>query len=151
MFRGGIWSCTGMANISMSGDEIMENGYCGCLDLDFDNINDANIAWDYITLLIPDFLEENYTDDEIKYVSKVMCETPIALGEALQSSATLDPIFWPMHPTMERLFMYKRLTGTMEDMTWPNKSGWYFDLEGDKTYYTTSVDSDSCFGHGGND
>ncbi|CAM9493647.1 unnamed protein product, partial [Sphacelaria rigidula] len=37
-----------------------------------------------------------------------------------QASSSLDPSFWVTHPTMERLFMFKRLTGTMTDLTWPD-------------------------------
>ena len=30
-----------------------------------------------------------------------------------------DPSFWPIHPTVERLWLWKKLSGSFEDETWP--------------------------------
>lgn len=68
-----------------------------------------------------------------------------------QSSSSLDPTFWPMHPTMERLWQFSVLTGTVKDMNWPDN-----DLSitlPDGVQYTQRVSSyyDTCEGHRGSD
>jgi len=49
-------------------------------------------------------------------------------------SPTLEDIsFWPIHPTIERLWVYKKLVGGFTDETWDVTS--------------TSIYGDSCSGH----
>ncbi|CAN0240607.1 unnamed protein product, partial [Discosporangium mesarthrocarpum] len=45
-------------------------------------------------------------------VVKELCTGVMNDGSHLTSSSLLDPTFWPMHPTMERLLSFKILTGT---------------------------------------
>ena len=49
-----------------------------------------------------------------------------------------------MHPTMERLFMFARLTGRMTDMTWP-------DMDDTESTVMVSRYGSTCNGHGGSD
>ena len=68
-----------------------------------------------------------------------------------QSSSSLDPMFWPMHPTMERMYQFSVLTGQVDDFTWGDE-----DVEvtlPDGTTYTQyiSMDGTECSGHHGSD
>jgi len=56
----------------------------------------------------------------------------------------MDPTFWPMHPTMERLFMFSMLTGQTHDLTWP-------DSDDSSTNTMISRYGLECNGHGGSD
>lgn len=38
-----------------------------------------------------------------------VCNTPIAPGDQLEASSAVDVSFWPVHPTLERLWAYKKL------------------------------------------
>ena len=69
-----------------------------------------------------------------------------------QASSSLDPSFWVTHPTMERLWMFKRLTGTMTDLTWPDTDTYVLDEEtGTTSLEVLSLYGDDCAGHRGMD
>lgn len=76
---------------------------------------------------------------------------PCPYAMKTQASSSMDPTFWPIHPTMERLFMFKRLTGTMTDLTWPDSTETYTDLDGDSYTCTVCLYGDYCMGHRGSD
>ena len=40
-------------------------------------------------------------------------------GDHLESASPLDPSFWPVHPTLERLWQFKKMAGLFDDETWP--------------------------------
>ena len=63
---------------------------------------------------------------------------------SLQAGSSPDPSFWPMHPTMERLWMYSVMTGQITDFTWPDSTE-------ESDYGDISSFDDSCVGHGGSD
>ena len=68
-----------------------------------------------------------------------------------QSSSSLDPMFWPVHPTMERLWQFAVVTGQVTKFNWPDN-----DIEvplSDGTTSTEYVSSyyESCYGHHGSD
>lgn len=68
-----------------------------------------------------------------------------------QASSSLDPSFWPTHPTMERLFLFKRLTGTMTDLSWPDEDVSYVNSEGETVVESLSLYDETCNGHRGKD
>lgn len=69
-----------------------------------------------------------------------------------QASSSLDPTFWVTHPTMERLWMFKRLTGTVTDLTWPDEDVSYTDTTTGKTVTESlSLYDETCNGHRGKD
>lgn len=70
---------------------------------------------------------------------------------AWQASSSMDPTFWPIHPTMERLFLFKRLTGTMTDLTWPDETETYTDSDGNDYTCTVCLYGEYCNGHRGSD
>lgn len=61
-----------------------------------------------------------------------------------QAGSSLDPTFWPMHPTMERLFMFSVLTGQITDVSWP-------DSDSTSSSEVVSRYGDTCNGHSGSD
>lgn len=69
----------------------------------------------------------------------------------MQAASSLDPTFWSIHPTIERLWMYKRLTGTMTDLTWPDETTSEVDDDGKISRKQLSLFADSCEGHRGSD
>lgn len=75
----------------------------------------------------------------------------VCLFVSHQASSSLDPTFWPTHPTMERLWMYKRLTGTMTDLTWPDDDITYTTDSGETVVEFLNLGDDICNGHRGSD
>lgn len=75
-------------------------------------------------------------DLKVQVIEK-LCDGGMGIdGDHLESASPLDPSFWPIHPTMERLYMYKKLTNTFINDTWPE--------------HDTSIAS-SCYGHSKHD
>lgn len=62
-----------------------------------------------------------------------MCNANLLLGDHIEAASPYDPSFWPIHPTIERLWQYKKLKGLFTDETWPTS--------GLSTY------QDTCTGH----
>lgn len=67
-----------------------------------------------------------------------LCNTPFAAGEHLESASPADPSFWPIHPTLDRLLIYKRLVQPFKNATFYNPSG--------PTYFCEYTDAE-CMGH----
>lgn len=68
-----------------------------------------------------------------------------------QASSPLDPTFWLMHPTMERLWQFSVLTGSVKDMNWPDDDVEITLPDGSQTTYYLSTTYAGCFGHHGSD
>ena len=51
---------------------------------------------------------------------RVLCTTPFSPGEQLEAGSPIDVSFWPIHPTMDRLYQYKRLANDFKDTGWRN-------------------------------
>lgn len=61
-------------------------------------------------------------DLKVQVIEK-LCDGGMGIdGDHLESASPLDPSFWPIHPTIERLYMYKKLTNTFINDTWPEHS-----------------------------
>lgn len=43
----------------------------------------------------------------------------IFVGDHLEAASPVDPSFWPIHPTQDRLLHFKYLSGGFEDYDWP--------------------------------
>lgn len=39
LFRTGLFKCHGRADDSLNAEQVMQQGYCGCLDLDLDKVS----------------------------------------------------------------------------------------------------------------
>ncbi len=81
---------------------------------------------------------DSYTwlSHEVKVtIIRMVCEGGFAVdGDQLESGSPMDPAFWPIHGTVERLWLYKKLLGFTNE-------GWPDD------YSTVS----ECFGHNATD
>lgn len=75
----------------------------------------------------------------------------VFVGDHLESASPADPSFWPIHPTLERMYHAKLMAGGMEEYNWPtdavneyvcDKSMCYEADEGAKDYF-----DDCCYGH----
>ena len=81
----------------------------------------------------------------------------IFTGDQLESASPIDPTFWPIHPTQERLYHAKMMSGGFEETEWPSElcsaknCDWVcnhakcYDYTGENTkkdYYTSC-----CAGH----
>ena len=101
-----------------------------------------NITWDKSFMHHAQWLgdwEELFPIKWFPAVMKVMCNTPWASGEQLEAASPADPSFWPIHPTLERLFQYKRMVGNFSTTEWTNPDG--------KTEYCIYSSQSDCEGH----
>lgn len=76
---------------------------------DWLNAIQINQGDDYIGIY--DLFAKNYdfpefTESEKRQLAIQYCSGAVGIGESSQSSSPLDPTFWSLHPTMERLLMY---------------------------------------------
>ena len=46
-------------------------------------------------------------------------DTHTMIGDLGNSGGPIDPLFWPVHPTIDRLWHWRRLNG-MDDESWPS-------------------------------
>ncbi|CAM9874878.1 unnamed protein product, partial [Hapterophycus canaliculatus] len=68
-----------------------------------------------------------------------------------QASSSFDPTFYPMHPTVDRLWAYTVLTGQMKDFSWPDSDVTITNPDGSLSFESVSIDGDDCNGHRGSD
>ena len=57
--------------------------------------------------------------DKTTTFEMLFCETKTVLGDAIDAGGVNDPTFWPIHPTVERLYQFKDLVKPMTDKSWP--------------------------------
>jgi len=112
---------------------------CSCPNLDTD-IKNGKMP-DYLTKLVynggmQEFME-SYNPKQLKKLVQTVCEANIVDGDQLEASSPADISFWPIHPTMERIWQFKNLKGFMTDSSWPTNK--------------VSIYGDSCIGHAAND
>ncbi|CAM9131049.1 unnamed protein product, partial [Discosporangium mesarthrocarpum] len=152
LYRDGLLKCADDAPEDLTSFELYEQGYCGCIDLDLEQGDDFNLVLDSLSLQEKIIKPAMYDEPTRRQVAKLLCNFPVNDGDHVQSSSPLDPTFWPLHPTMERLWQYKVLSGTMTDTTWPDSSAVYTDEDGEEyEIVVASTDSGTCLGHGGSD
>lgn len=145
MYRKGILSCPDICSM----DTPMEDCKCTCND--FNASHWANktevelLASEPLSLLFPDQNTQSwlynkngtFIGGEILQLlcNQVEKSAPI-LGDSLESASPYDPTFWPIHPTVERLFIWRMMNG-FEDTHWKENSAW--SVKGFKDGY--------CWGH----
>ena len=75
----------------------------------------------------------------------------IFTGDHLESASPSDPTFWIIHPTLERLFQTKLMTGGFPNEKWENNAKTEFVCNKAKCYHTSTNRSDyyddCCYGH----
>ena len=137
MFRGGDITCPSYCALDVPEVEckcecpgihgmIHSGKYHTLLDITMENMN----AYEY----------DRYGNDVSEVVYKLLCnyydDTFAVMGDSLESASPADVSFWPTHPTVDRLFQWRRLNG-MPSTYWPDGKAW--SVEGSKTGY--------CQGH----
>ena len=76
-----------------------------------------------------------------KLVRKVFCEaSKYYAGDQLESSSPVEAIFWPIHPTMDRLLQYKHIASPFKDLRYSNPTG-------NETVYCRYHATSNCEGH----
>jgi hypothetical protein len=53
----------------------------------------------------------------------LMCKSGVIEGEQIEAASPYDPSFWPIHPTVERVWQLKKLSSShaFSDETWPTE------------------------------
>ncbi|CAM9627145.1 unnamed protein product, partial [Pylaiella littoralis] len=148
LYRGGIFKCEGSAEVSEKPDELFASGRCGCLDYDLTQGDDYEAIY---TALYIDYYMGDASSDIKRQVVALICGSIVNNGDHLQASSSLDPSFWPMHPTIERLWMYSILTGHVTDFTWPDEDTTYTNTDDTTVSEFISFYGDTCSGHRGSD
>jgi len=118
------------------------NNDCKCTCPDYEEYISNSIKLEKI---VTSFINE-VKDLDSKYYEvflNLLCNkfedsAPI-LGDQLESASPGDPSFWPIHPTMERLFVWRRLNG-FQSIDWKDGAAWSF-------WRGTEFHTGSCDGH----
>ncbi|CAM9305494.1 unnamed protein product [Ectocarpus fasciculatus] len=149
MFRDAMFKCRGFADFDVTEEDIMTSGQCGCLDYNLHEGEDYKKVWEAFTTFYT--FDKEFTEEEKQILAMQWCNGEVGMGESSQSSSPLDPTFWSMHPTMERLLIFKLLAGTFTDYSWPDEVGPWVGMDGVEYDVTISTRSDTCYGHRGSD
>jgi hypothetical protein len=64
-------------------------------------------------------MSRSYDSETLKNIVLAMCTPGMVEGDQIGSSSPADISFWPIHPTIDRLYQYKKLIGKLEDESWP--------------------------------
>ncbi len=85
-----------------------------------------------------------------KEIITMICSTGVKEGEQLESASPGDPLFWMIHPILDRMLTAKRLTASTS-MTF-GTYGRYYEFKDtswlDYSYYTNDDTGVYCSGHG---
>mmetsp|Transcript_45776 Transcript_45776/g.90267 ORF Transcript_45776/g.90267 Transcript_45776/m.90267 type:complete len:654 (-) Transcript_45776:686-2647(-) len=153
LWRAGVVSCPD----SCSSDTSVKDCACSCDDFDTWKLEDIHNILGYRE---SDIDHATWTSDTGEYLgTKFMAlacgetadyEAPF-IGDAMNSGATADPSFWPIHPNVDRLFQWRRMQGFTESDVWPygaGKSASFYWGAGEATVDLDSSDSAGiCWGH----
>ncbi|CAM9642571.1 unnamed protein product [Ascophyllum nodosum] len=149
LYCDGIWSCEGIVDISMKPYELAQNKVCGCHGYNLDEGGDYKFVMERLDFL--EFYIGHFDEHTQREVVKGICDGVVNYGEHGQSSSTLDPSFWPTHPTMDRLWQFSVLTESVTDFNWPDKNLTFILDNGESYTQVTSSYYEECFGHRGMD
>lgn len=142
MWRTGVLDCPDFC----APTELMEDCQCNCGNAEKLEklLDDPDVLeWYYDMATAGGKLETPFTDDERKDIVKIMCNAGTAIGDQLESASPSDIIFWPIHPTIERIFFWLMLKKGLADKTWPQEKSYR------GTFYRNL--DDNCYGHGPHD
>lgn len=101
----------------------------------------------------PKFMEEFtnfFIDNAINLVARpeldqvadlMICENTYWPGDHLEAASPVETSFWPIHPTLDRLFQFKQLVKPFQTMDWIEEDG----------KLCTSSGSTKCEGHSPDD
>ena len=92
-----------------------------CANLDsYVAANNSAMLEEYLGLIdFWGFLDDRPWDDRVRAL-KILCDAGLnVLGDQLEASSPNDVAFWPIHPTVDRLFQWKYIAGTLTNLEWP--------------------------------
>jgi hypothetical protein len=122
---------------------------CACTCPDFDTW-DLKKIHELIAFRESNFAASSFTSSTGEYLgTKFMAlacglvpgyEAPF-MGDAMNSGATADPSFWPVHPNVDRLFQWRRMKGMTGSESWP------YGETSSSDFYWGAGDAEVCWGH----
>ena len=77
----------------------------------------------------------------------LFCQTKVILGDAVDAGGAVDPTFWPIHPTLERLYQFKTLVNPLKSLYWPSGGVSSNEFDDDDTPCDTIWYSSNCKSH----
>merc|ERR1719424_149452 len=140
MFRKGWLSCPKTCSL----DTPMTECKCVCSNITYWSTMNETELWDAVLYRIMATKWKNVVNREgsgIGYqLLELFCNVPKnmapTMGDSLESASPSDVSFWPTHPTVERLWHWRRLNG-LASSVWTDNQAW--SVKGFLTEY--------CFGH----
>eukprot|EP00638_Chattonella_subsalsa_P009523 CAMPEP_0117752828 /NCGR_PEP_ID=MMETSP0947-20121206/11857_1 /TAXON_ID=44440 /ORGANISM="Chattonella subsalsa, Strain CCMP2191" /LENGTH=591 /DNA_ID=CAMNT_0005571583 /DNA_START=328 /DNA_END=2103 /DNA_ORIENTATION=+ len=129
LYRWGILTCE-------EGQE-----YCSCPDLDY--FMETKERREMFFLRAKDNLDTSlYSTDQLELLADVICNSKLVNGDQLQASSAFAPEFWPIHPTVERAYQWKKISIPFEEEVW---------MHGSATWMDDAYDVEFCSGHRADD
>jgi hypothetical protein len=140
MYRAGLLHCPDFCS---DGDEDCS---CSCgpedeLELQLEDPQTLDIFFTFATGGLD--LETELGGHEKQKMVTAQCSATTKSGDFAESSSTSDALFWPVHPTLERLYHWRLLKKGFVDDTWANENSY-------KGLFYKNLNK-HCYGHGSND
>jgi hypothetical protein len=115
----GLWR-DGYVSFTSCTSETPEHCAQTCVSDDYETMGavvwDLFGAWDISA-------KDTSNNDYLVALGKTMCSTTLSIGDMYSSSATIDPLFWVMHTTTDRLMTWKRAKKySFTDSTWSDST-----------------------------
>jgi len=99
---------------------------CTCPQEKIDALDtDEDLFLFYMSSALNSRMLDYYDKETLINGIKVICNSGFIMGDQEESASPADPIFWPVHPTVERLYQWTLLNGGFDDMSWPEEEGNY--------------------------
>ena len=125
------------------------------------NYRDNSGLEETLKINLKEYMSEDMTDADWTTIADFVCEEEgrqqIFYGDQRESASAGDPAFWPIHPTVERMFHVRQILG-WSDYTWSEwvEGGLNSDICTDNECYQVTSDSiestkSCCLGHFEND
>eukprot|EP00640_Fibrocapsa_japonica_P000537 CAMPEP_0113952822 /NCGR_PEP_ID=MMETSP1339-20121228/90638_1 /TAXON_ID=94617 /ORGANISM="Fibrocapsa japonica" /LENGTH=1284 /DNA_ID=CAMNT_0000961487 /DNA_START=143 /DNA_END=3997 /DNA_ORIENTATION=- /assembly_acc=CAM_ASM_000762 len=143
LWRRGLMECPTHCDM----DTPMEECICNCGEEEdlMERLSDPDMLDEFYVAAAAgkNKLSGEYTDDEKKKFISIMCRAGTAIGDQLESASPADVVFWPIHPTIERLAQWRMMRAGFSDEDWPEEGNYRG---------TVKIDAEqACTGHGPND
>lgn len=88
-------------------------------------------------------LLDDHGHDISEFFLRMLCNDDESLtpqiGDFMESASPGDPIFWPTHPTLDRLWVWRKINGFTSE-TWVNSSCWGHNEDDTTTWHIGSDD-----------
>ena len=66
---------------------------------------------------------EEFDHETVVKILKLLCTTGTIPGDQLEAASPVDPTFWPIHPTIDRLYQWKKLQSNFVSEEWVSPLG----------------------------